>query len=86
MGLTNQPLTDIIILSKEQKQKKGNKKVRTVRYITSCGNVTENFAVAKAEGIKETFLLEIDEISEGNRQKMFARARRAEQKRRERKG
>lgn len=60
--------------------------MRTVRYITKCGNVTENFAVAKAEGIKETFLLEIHEISEEDRQKMFARARLAEQKRRERKG
>lgn len=60
--------------------------MRTVRYITNQGNVTENFAVAKAEGIKKTFLLEIDEISEEDRQKMFARARLAEQKRRERKG
>lgn len=60
--------------------------MRTVRYITKGGNVTENFAVAKAEGIKETFLIEIYEISEEDRQKMFARARRAEQKRRERKG
>ena len=59
--------------------------MRTVRYITKSGNVTENFTVAKAEGIKETFLLEIDEISEEDRQRMFARARRAEQKRRERK-
>lgn len=57
--------------------------MRTVRYITKCGNVTENFAVAKAEGIEETFLLEVNEVSEENRQKMFARARRAEQKRRE---
>ena len=60
--------------------------MRTVRYITKCGNVTENFAVAKSEGIKETFLLEIDEISEEDRQRMFARARLAEQKRRERRG
>lgn len=59
---------------------------RTVRYITKGGNVTENFATAKAEGITETFLIEIDEITEETRQKMFARARRAEQKRRERKG
>ena len=60
--------------------------MRTVRYITNQNNVTENFTVAKAEGIKETFLLEIHEISEKDRQKMFARARLAEQKRRERKG
>lgn len=60
--------------------------MRTVRYITKCGNVTENFTVAKAEGIEETFLIEIDEITEEARQKMFARARLAEQKRRERKG
>lgn len=60
--------------------------MRTVRYITNQNNVTENFAVAKAEGIKETFLIEIDEITEEARQKMFARARLAEQKRRERKG
>ena len=57
--------------------------MRTVRYSTKCGNVTENFAVAKAEGIKETFLLEVNEISEEDRQKMFARARLVEQKRRE---
>jgi len=57
--------------------------MRTVRYITKCGNVTENFTVAKAEGIKETFLLEVNEISEEDRQKMFARARLVEQKRRE---
>lgn len=60
--------------------------MRTVRYVTNQNNVTENFAVANAEGIKETFLLEIHEISEENRQKMFARARLAEQKRREKKG
>jgi hypothetical protein len=60
--------------------------MRTVRYITKGGNVTENFATAKSEGIKETFLIEIDEIAEETRQKMFARARLAEQKRRERKG
>lgn len=59
--------------------------MRTVRYITKCGNVTENFATAKAEGIKETFLIEIYEISEEDRQKMFARARLAEQKRRKKK-
>ena len=57
--------------------------MRTVRYITKCGNVTESFAVAKAEGIEETFLLEVNEISEEDRQRMFARARLAEQKRRE---
>lgn len=60
--------------------------MRTVRYITNQNNVTENFAVAKIVGIKETFLLEIDEISKEDRQKMFARARRVEQKRREKKG
>ena len=60
--------------------------MRTVRYITKCGNVTENFATAKTEGIIETFLIEISEITEEARQKMFARAKRAEQKRRERKG
>lgn len=60
--------------------------MRTVRYITNQYNVTENFTVAKAEGIKETFLLEINEISEKDRQRMFARARLVEQKRRERKG
>ena len=59
--------------------------MRTVRYTTNQGNVTENFTVAKAEGIKETFLIEIHEISEEDRQKMFARARLAEQKRREKK-
>lgn len=59
--------------------------MRTVRYITNQNNVTESFAVAKVEGIKETFLLEVNEVSEENRQKMFARARRAEQKRREKK-
>lgn len=59
--------------------------MRTVRYITNQNNVTENFTVAKAEGIKETFLIEIHEISEEDRQKMFARARLAEQKRREKK-
>lgn len=59
--------------------------MRTVRYITNQNNVTENFAVAKAEGIKKTFLIEIHEISEEDRQKMFARARLAEQKRREKK-
>lgn len=59
--------------------------MRSLRYITKCGNVTENFAVAKNEGIEEIFLLEINEVSEENRQKMFARARRAEQKRREKK-
>lgn len=59
--------------------------MRTVRYITKSGNVTENFTVAKAEGIKETFLIEIYEISEEDRQKMFARARLAEQKRCEKK-
>lgn len=59
--------------------------MRAVRYITNQNNVTENFAVAKAEGIKETFLIEIHEISEEDRQKMFARARLAEQKRREKK-
>ena len=59
--------------------------MRTVRYSTKGGNVTENFATAKAKGITETFLIEIDEITEETRQRMFARARLAEQKRREKK-
>lgn len=60
--------------------------MRTVRYITKCGNVTENFVVAKAEGIKETFLLEVNEVPENVKLQMREHALKAEQKRRERKG
>ena len=59
--------------------------MRTVRYITKCGNVTENFAVAKAEGIKETFLLEVNEVPENVKLQMRKHALKAEQKRREKK-
>ena len=60
--------------------------MRTVRYITKCGNVTENFSVAKAEGIEETFLLEVNEVPENVKLQMREHALKAEQKRRERKG
>lgn len=59
--------------------------MRTVRYITNQNNVTENFTVAKAEGIKETFLLEVNEVPENVKLQMQRHALKAEQKRREKK-
>ena len=59
--------------------------MRTVRYITKCGNVTENFSVAKAEGIEETFLFEVNEVPENVKLQMKKHALKAEQKRREKK-
>ena len=59
--------------------------MRSVRYITKRGNVTESFAVAKAEGIEETFLLEVNEVPENIKLQMKKHALKAEQKRREKK-
>lgn len=59
--------------------------MRTVRYITKCGNVTESFAVAKAEGIEETFLLEVNEVPENVKLQMREHALKVKQKRREKK-
>lgn len=59
--------------------------MRSVRYITKRGNVTESFAVAKVEGIKETFLLEVNEVPESVKLQMQKHALKAEQKRHEKK-
>ena len=58
--------------------------MRTVRYETKGGKVTENFAVAKAEGIKAVHLLPVDETPENVKLQMREHALKAEQKRRER--
>ena len=58
--------------------------MRTVRYETKGGKVTESFAVAKAEGIKAVRLLPVDETLESVKLQMREHALKAEQKRRER--
>ena len=60
--------------------------MRTVRYEMKNGKVTENFSVAKAEGIKTVHLLPVDETPENVKLQMRKHALKAEQKRRERKG
>lgn len=58
--------------------------MRTVRYEMKNGKVTENFATAKAEGIKAVHLLPVDETPEKVKLQMREHALKAEQKRRER--
>lgn len=58
--------------------------MRTVRYEMKNGKVTENFATAKAEGIKAVHLLPVDETPESVKLQMREHALKAEQKRRER--
>lgn len=59
--------------------------MRTVRYEMKNGKVTENFSVAKVEGIKAVHLLPVDETPENVRLQMREHALKAEQKRREKK-
>lgn len=57
--------------------------MRTVRYEMKNGKVTENFSVAKVEGIKAVHLLPVDETPESVKLQMRKHALKAEQKRRE---
>ena len=59
--------------------------MRTVRYEMKNGKVTENFSVAKTEGIKAVHLLPVDETPENIKLQMREHALKAEQKRREKK-